>query len=81
MAAWFILFIANLRNRTGEERRRQTLCDKRDKNLFVTHKRFAVLFFLPSCCANSLIMAITRETRERLERVLKTHLARNGACK
>ena len=22
---------------------------------FVTHKRFAVLFFLPSCCVNSLI--------------------------
>ena len=24
--------IVNLRNRTGEERRRQTLCDKRDNN-------------------------------------------------
>ena len=24
---------------------------------FVTHKRFAVLFFLPSCCANSLMLA------------------------
>ena len=24
---------------------------------FVTHKRFAVLFFLPSCCANSLTLA------------------------
>ena len=83
----------SLRNRTGEERRRQTLCDKRDNNsvwknlpanftflstdlfveelkttmvsefptkhasnspvTFVTHKRFAVLFFLPSCCVNS----------------------------
>ena len=27
---------------------------------FVTHKRFAVLLFLPSCCVNSLIMPITR---------------------
>ena len=26
--------IVNLRNRTGEERRRQTLCDKRDDNFF-----------------------------------------------
>ena len=26
--------IVNLRNRTGEERRRQNLCDKRDNNLF-----------------------------------------------
>jgi len=26
--------LVNLRNRTGEERRRQTLCDKRD-NIFV----------------------------------------------
>ena len=26
------LIIVNLRNRTGEERRRQTLCDKRDNN-------------------------------------------------
>ena len=25
--------IVNLRNRTGKERRRQTLCDKRDNNL------------------------------------------------
>ena len=25
--------IVSLRNRTGEERRRQTLCDKRDNNL------------------------------------------------
>ena len=24
---------------------------------FVTHKRFAVLFFLPSCCVNSLLIA------------------------
>ena len=24
--------IVNLRNRTGEERRRQTLCDERDNN-------------------------------------------------
>ena len=24
--------LVNLRNRTGEERRRQTLCDKRDNN-------------------------------------------------
>ena len=23
---------------------------------FVTHKRFAVLFFLPPCCVNSLIL-------------------------
>ena len=23
---------------------------------FVTHKRFAVLFFLPSCCVNSLMV-------------------------
>ena len=27
---------------------------------FVTHKRFAVPLFLPSCCVNSLIMPITR---------------------
>ena len=78
--------LVNLRNRTGEEIKRQTLCDKRDNNFswknippnfsflltdlfvkdqktlmsittkhasnnpvtFVTHKRFAVLFFLPS---------------------------------
>ena len=26
---------------------------------FVTHKGFAVLFFLPSCCVNSLIMQTT----------------------
>ena len=26
--------IVNLRNRTGEERRRQTLCDNRDDNFF-----------------------------------------------
>ena len=24
--------------------------------MFVTHKEFAVLFFLPSCCINSLII-------------------------
>ena len=24
--------------------------------MFVTHKQFAVLFFLPSCCINSLII-------------------------
>ena len=88
----------NLRNRTGEERRRQTLCDKRNNNFawknfspnftffwtdlfvkdqktlmlvkittkhasyslvtFVTHKRFAVLFFLPSCCVNSLLLKL-----------------------
>ena len=77
--------LVNLRNRTGEGGKRQTLCDKRDNNFawknippnfsflltdlfvkdqktltsimtkqainspvtFVTHKRFAVLFFLP----------------------------------
>ena len=27
-----LLTIVNLRNRTGEERRRQTLCDERDNN-------------------------------------------------
>ena len=32
----------NLRSRTGEERRRQTLCDKRDNN-FVSKKLFAKL--------------------------------------
>ena len=32
----------NLRNRTGEERRRQTLCDKRDNNFFLK-KPFAKL--------------------------------------
>ena len=26
------VIVVNLRNRTGEERRRQTLCDKRDNN-------------------------------------------------
>ena len=90
--------VVNLRNRTGEERRRQTLCDKRDNNFafallppnftflwtdlfveeketsilsefstkhasnspvtFVTLKRFAVLFFPPSCCVNSLISIV-----------------------
>ena len=25
---------------------------------FVTHKRFAVLFFLPSCCVNSLLLKL-----------------------
>ena len=27
---------------------------------FVTHKHFAVLFFLPSCCVNSLIFCAER---------------------
>ena len=27
-----VYLLVNLRNRTGEERRRQTLCDKRDNN-------------------------------------------------
>ena len=93
------LTIVNLRNRTGEERGRQTLCDKRDNNFvsknvppnftflwtylfveeqktpmlsefptkhasnspvtFVTLERFAVLFFLPSCCVNSLIGSLS----------------------
>ena len=90
-----LLILVNLHNRTGEERRRQTLCDKRDNNfvwnkfspnftllqtdLFVkdqktlvcsedydktrtnnpvtsvSHKRFAILFLLPTCCVNSLL--------------------------
>ena len=25
--------------------------------MFVTHKRFAVIFFLPSCCVNSLLLS------------------------
>ena len=92
--------LVNLRNRTGEERRRQTLCDKRDNNFallpqnftflwtnlfvevqetsmlsefptkhasnipvtFVTLKRFAVLFFLPSCCVNSLSLPLPLST-------------------
>ena len=57
----------NLSKRTGEERRRQTLCEKRDDNFvrnnslpncpvtFVTHERFVFFFFLPSSCVNSLI--------------------------
>ena len=79
----------NLRSRTGEERRRQTLCDKRDNKfvwnkfspkftdqktlmlvkiatkharnslvLLVTRMRFTVLFFLPSCCVDSLLFKI-----------------------
>ena len=71
--------LVNLRNRTGEERRRKNLCDKRDKQLFpklhipfnrsfckrlennslvtsVTHKRFAVLFFLPSIGSTSFFL-------------------------
>ena len=95
--------LVNLRNRTGEERRRTTLRDKRDvilleqtfrqtspfflktgmfvirpENLmlrvmittkhasnspvmFVTHESFAVLFSLPSCCVNSLLLALCSE--------------------
>ena len=35
---------------------------------FVTHERFAVLFFLPSCCVNSLIIArVTRTLGMRLQ--------------
>ena len=30
--SWSSLILVNLRNRTGEERRRQTLFDKRDNN-------------------------------------------------
>ena len=30
----FHVAVVQLRNRTGEERRRQTLCDKRDDNFF-----------------------------------------------
>ena len=34
---------------------------------FVTLKRFAVLFFLPSCCVNSLMLAAAcTDTRARL---------------
>ena len=32
MGSWLRLALVNLRNRTGEERTRQTLCDKRDNN-------------------------------------------------
>ena len=28
---------------------------------FVTHKRFAVLFFLPSCCVSSLLSELTQQ--------------------
>ena len=30
----FLVTLVNLRNGTAEERRRQTLCDKRDNNIF-----------------------------------------------
>ena len=29
---FFLVLLVNLRKRTGEERQRQTLCDKRDNN-------------------------------------------------
>ena len=29
---------------------------------FVTYKRFAVLFFLPSCCTNSIVIGLSRTT-------------------
>ena len=35
LAPWVKL--VNLRNRTGEERRRPTLCDKRDDNFFLNN--------------------------------------------
>ena len=31
------------------------IATKHVSNSLVTHKRFVVLFFLPSCCANSLM--------------------------
>ena len=33
---------------------------------FVTHKRFAVLFFLPSCCVNSLLLKMDLKLTYRL---------------
>ena len=44
---------------------------------FVTHKRFAVLFFLPSCCVNSLI---TSEQRLQKFHTDDVRLLRSGLC-
>ena len=35
---------------------------------FVTHKRFAVLFLLPLCCVNSLIVNLRNRTGEERRR-------------
>ena len=42
--------------------RHNTLCNS--SVTFVTHKRFAVLFSLPSCCVNSLILTALHEVRQ-----------------
>ena len=40
---------------------------------FVTHERFAVLFFLPSCCVNSLLFPIRLAFLLSKNQVLKTY--------
>ena len=109
-----------LRNRTGEERRRQTLCDKRDNNFawknlppnftfpktdlfveehkmsmlrefptkhaskspvtFVTLKRFAVLFFLPSCWVNSPVPPLPDLPAESLSTAPYIAIGRGQRC-
>ena len=40
----------------GEDNRKTHTCKKYRPVTFVTHMRVAVLFFLASCCINSLIL-------------------------
>ena len=116
---WFKILV-NLRNRTGEERRRQTLCDKHDNNFawknlppnftfpktdlfveehkmsmlrefptkhaskspvtFVTLKRFAVLFFLPSGWVNSPVPPLPDLPAESLSTAPYIAIGRGQRC-
>ena len=48
---------------------------------FVTHERSAVLFFLPSCCVNSLMMGDLIGVKETFSQILKAGLTEDSEAR
>ena len=76
-----LLILVNLHNRTGEERRRQTFCDKRDDN-FVWNK-FSPNFTFSldrSFCERPENISVKWRSRQSTQVIALSHLSRTAFC-